>query len=169
MNRAEMVGRRAQRHDPWDIVVIGGGATGVGIAVDAASRGYDVRAARAARLRQGHVEPQHEARPRRRALPRAGQHLAGDGGPEGARHPAPERAAPGQQPGLRRAELRLVGGAVLRPGPEGLQRARRQVRLRRLADPVARRDAARASRRSRPRACAAAWSTTTASSTTRGC
>ena len=27
---------------PWDIVVIGGGATGVGIAVDAASRGYDV-------------------------------------------------------------------------------------------------------------------------------
>ena len=28
--------------DPWDMVVIGGGATGVGIAVDAASRGYDV-------------------------------------------------------------------------------------------------------------------------------
>ena len=27
---------------PWDMVVIGGGATGVGIAVDAASRGYDV-------------------------------------------------------------------------------------------------------------------------------
>ena len=32
----------AQRNTPWDIVVIGGGATGVGIAVDAASRGYDV-------------------------------------------------------------------------------------------------------------------------------
>src|SRR3989337_536021 len=27
---------------PWDIVVIGGGATGVGVAVDAASRGYRV-------------------------------------------------------------------------------------------------------------------------------
>ena len=26
----------------WDIVIIGGGATGVGCAVDAASRGYDV-------------------------------------------------------------------------------------------------------------------------------
>ena len=42
MNRTEMVGRIAQRQEPWDIVVIGGGATGVGIAVDAASRGYDV-------------------------------------------------------------------------------------------------------------------------------
>ncbi|MGB2816890.1 MAG: FAD-dependent oxidoreductase, partial [Burkholderiaceae bacterium] len=25
---------------PWDVLVIGGGATGLGIAVDAASRGY---------------------------------------------------------------------------------------------------------------------------------
>ena len=31
-----------KRQNPWDIVVIGGGATGVGVAVDAASRGYDV-------------------------------------------------------------------------------------------------------------------------------
>ena len=30
------------RDGPWDIAVIGGGATGVGIAVDAASRGYSV-------------------------------------------------------------------------------------------------------------------------------
>ena len=65
---------------PWDFVVVGGGATGVGIAVDAASRGYAVAAARAERLRQGHVEPQHEAGARRRALPRAGQHLARHGG-----------------------------------------------------------------------------------------
>ncbi len=42
MNRAEMVNRAEQRSDPWDMIVIGGGATGVGIAVDAASRGYDV-------------------------------------------------------------------------------------------------------------------------------
>lgn len=42
MNRAEMLGRLGQRHAPWDMVVVGGGATGVGIAVDAASRGYDV-------------------------------------------------------------------------------------------------------------------------------
>ncbi len=37
-----MLARLARHRDPWDIVVIGGGATGVGIAVDAASRGYSV-------------------------------------------------------------------------------------------------------------------------------
>ena len=42
MRRSDMLARIDQRHTPWDIVVIGGGATGVGIAVDAASRGYDV-------------------------------------------------------------------------------------------------------------------------------
>jgi glycerol-3-phosphate dehydrogenase len=42
MRRADMLVRLEARHHPWDIVVIGGGATGVGIAVDAASRGYDV-------------------------------------------------------------------------------------------------------------------------------
>lgn len=42
MNRDEMVSRVRNRKGPWDIVVIGGGATGAGIAVDAATRGYDV-------------------------------------------------------------------------------------------------------------------------------
>ena len=42
MRRSDMLARLDQRREPWDIVVIGGGATGVGIAVDAASRGYDV-------------------------------------------------------------------------------------------------------------------------------
>lgn len=37
-----MLARLARHSGPWDIVVIGGGATGVGIAVDAASRGYSV-------------------------------------------------------------------------------------------------------------------------------
>jgi glycerol-3-phosphate dehydrogenase len=40
VNRAEMLDRASQR--TWDIVVIGGGATGAGVAVDAASRGYAV-------------------------------------------------------------------------------------------------------------------------------
>src|SRR5262245_15228189 len=31
---------RLRRHEPWDIVIIGGGATGLGAAVDASSRGY---------------------------------------------------------------------------------------------------------------------------------
>ena len=42
MNRAEMLDRLRERSAPWDLLVIGGGATGVGIAVDAASRGYEV-------------------------------------------------------------------------------------------------------------------------------
>jgi glycerol-3-phosphate dehydrogenase len=42
VNREKMLGRISDRTDPWDILIIGGGATGVGVAVDAASRGYDV-------------------------------------------------------------------------------------------------------------------------------
>lgn len=42
MNRNDMLQRLADRAEPWDILVIGGGATGLGVAVDAASRGYDV-------------------------------------------------------------------------------------------------------------------------------
>ena len=45
MRRDEMVRRireRAQQGEPWDIAVIGGGATGMGVAVDAASRGLSV-------------------------------------------------------------------------------------------------------------------------------
>lgn len=42
MNRDVMLERARNRREPWDMVIIGGGATGVGVAVDAASRGYDV-------------------------------------------------------------------------------------------------------------------------------
>src|SRR5882724_11191485 len=42
MNRPEMMGRALSRTEPWDMLIIGGGATGAGIAVDAASRGYQV-------------------------------------------------------------------------------------------------------------------------------
>jgi glycerol-3-phosphate dehydrogenase len=42
MNREEMVSRILDRTEPWDMLVVGGGATGIGIAVDAASRGYDL-------------------------------------------------------------------------------------------------------------------------------
>ena len=42
MNRDAMLARVRGRSEPWDIVVIGGGATGAGIAVDAASRGFAV-------------------------------------------------------------------------------------------------------------------------------
>jgi glycerol-3-phosphate dehydrogenase len=42
MNREQMIAQVARRTTPWDIVVIGGGATGMGVAVDAATRGFDV-------------------------------------------------------------------------------------------------------------------------------
>jgi glycerol-3-phosphate dehydrogenase len=42
VNRAASLKHLTERDDPWDLAVIGGGATGVGIAVDAASRGYTV-------------------------------------------------------------------------------------------------------------------------------
>ncbi len=42
MNRDASLQRIVERRERWDIAVVGGGATGVGIAVDAASRGYHV-------------------------------------------------------------------------------------------------------------------------------
>ena len=42
MNRDELLGRALVRREPWDLIVVGGGATGVGVALDAASRGYEV-------------------------------------------------------------------------------------------------------------------------------
>lgn len=39
-SRAELLQRLDDRSRPWDIIVIGGGATGLGAAVDAAGRGY---------------------------------------------------------------------------------------------------------------------------------
>jgi len=42
MRREEMVRNIRERQQPWDIAVIGGGATGMGVAVDAAARGLGV-------------------------------------------------------------------------------------------------------------------------------
>ncbi len=42
MNRQTMLERARSADEPWDLVVVGGGATGVGVAIDAASRGYGV-------------------------------------------------------------------------------------------------------------------------------
>ncbi len=41
MKRTEMLDRLRSHASEWDIVVVGGGATGVGVAIDSASRGYD--------------------------------------------------------------------------------------------------------------------------------
>ncbi|HEY9791659.1 MAG TPA: FAD-dependent oxidoreductase, partial [Candidatus Obscuribacterales bacterium] len=42
MKRALMLNQLANRSEPWDMAIVGGGATGVGTAVDAASRGFSV-------------------------------------------------------------------------------------------------------------------------------
>jgi glycerol-3-phosphate dehydrogenase len=41
MTRPEMLNQLHSHQAEWDIIIVGGGATGVGIAIDAASRGYD--------------------------------------------------------------------------------------------------------------------------------
>jgi len=40
VNRAELLARVADRGERWDVLVIGGGATGLGAALDAVTRGY---------------------------------------------------------------------------------------------------------------------------------
>jgi glycerol-3-phosphate dehydrogenase len=42
MTRTEMYRRLHAHSGRWDMIVIGGGATGAGVAIDTASRGYDV-------------------------------------------------------------------------------------------------------------------------------
>ena len=42
MNRSEMYRRLRAHSEPWDMIVVGGGATGAGVAIDAATRGYRV-------------------------------------------------------------------------------------------------------------------------------
>ena len=41
MTRTDMVKRLEGHRGEWDMVIVGGGATGVGVAIDAASRGYN--------------------------------------------------------------------------------------------------------------------------------
>ena len=38
--RADILRQLGEEAEPWDVLVIGGGATGLGAAVEAASRGY---------------------------------------------------------------------------------------------------------------------------------
>src|SRR5580700_948614 len=41
MTRTDMFRRLRAHPEPWDMIVVGGGATGAGVAIDAATRGYD--------------------------------------------------------------------------------------------------------------------------------
>ena len=84
----------ALQSERFDLVVIGGGITGAGVALDAASRGYSVALVETRRLRRGHVEPLVEARPRRAALPPELRPRAGARGAARARADGEAGAAP---------------------------------------------------------------------------
>jgi glycerol-3-phosphate dehydrogenase len=92
-----MLDRARARSEAWDLLVIGGGATGVGVAVDAAARGYDVllleqsdfgkgTSSRSTKLvhggvrylEQGNVSLVMEALKERGILRRNAPHLVGD-------------------------------------------------------------------------------------------
>ncbi|MCU0644000.1 MAG: glycerol-3-phosphate dehydrogenase/oxidase [bacterium] len=53
MNRDEMIGRIKDAGKHWDVIVIGGGATGIGVAIESASRGYRTLLLEQADLGQG--------------------------------------------------------------------------------------------------------------------
>src|SRR6478609_8868519 len=97
MNRDDMLRRAADRRESWDLVVVGGGATGAGVAVDAAARGYSVlllertdfgagTSSRSTKLvhggvrylRQGHVGLVFEALRERGRLRRNAPHIVHD-------------------------------------------------------------------------------------------
>ena len=70
-DRPTALARLGDEH--FDVLVVGGGITGAGVALDAATRGSAHRARRTARLRFGHVVEVVQARARRAALPAAGR------------------------------------------------------------------------------------------------
>ena len=154
----------------WDVIVIGGGATGAGVAVDAASRGYSVllleqsdfgkgTSSRSTKLVHGGV----------RYLEQGNISLVMEALKERG-HPAAERAAPraatcrSSCPNYDWWETPFYGLGLklynLLAGKYGFGES---------VDPLARRNAPARCPRSGPTAFAAAWSITTASSTIRGC
>ena len=168
-----VVGGDSQRvsSPAYDLVVIGGGITGAGIARDAALRGLQGRAVREGRLRVGHVVEVEQADPRRPALPRARRDRArvrvGLRAPRAdARRAAPGAAAAVPDPDL---QGRAARARDHERRPVDLRLARAVPRAAAAQDVS--RHARRRSRSSRscgPTACAARSSTTTARPTTRG-
>ena len=170
MNRDEMLARAADG-EPWDLVVIGGGATGAGVAVDAAARGYAVlllergdfgcgTSSRSTKLvhggvrylRQGHVGLVLEALRERGRLRRNAPHLVHD--------------LQFVLPCYRRRDVLMYGVGLK---AYDLLAVAGRHRFGRSIDDLVAGGASDGCRPSEPKVCAAAWSTTTASSTTRGC
>ena len=133
--------------DCVDLLIVGGGINGAGIARDAAGRGSESRAGRAGGSRRRHLFGEHQADPRRAALSRVlrvppGARIADRARAPAAHRPAP-RAADAVHPAARAGTAAALADplrAVLlrllqRPAHAAAlaQRARRRRRLRRAA------------------------------------
>ena len=81
---------------PLDVLVIGGGIVGAGIARDAAHARPAGRTGRAVRLCRGHERPIEPPAPRRAPLSGPGPDRIGARGQLGKARSAPHRAAPGR-------------------------------------------------------------------------
>ncbi len=112
--------------ETYDLLIIGGGATGLGTAADAAARGFKVApveshdfaegtSSRATKLVHGGV----------RYLAQGNVSLVREAAAR-AQYPAEQRAAPGAAAAVRDAVLPPAGYAFLRRGPEDVRRAGRQ-------------------------------------------
>src|ERR1700704_561934 len=107
----------------YDVLVIGGGVTGAGTALDAASRGLRVALVEARDLASGTREPVEQAHSRRSALPGAVRLQAGLRGAAGTRPARVQaRPAPGQAGLVPVPAVQEGGRAAVRGGGPGALR-----------------------------------------------
>ena len=153
----------------FDLLVIGGGINGAGIARDAAMRGLSVALVEQGRLRERYQQQVLQADPRRPALPRELRVRARARGEPRARSPAPPPGAASRPPDAVRVPdlprrsgraLALVGRSLGLRRPVGLPEHRAPSLL-------GQRTTCATSRSSVPTACAARCTTTIAGPTTR--
>ena len=86
--------------EPWDLLVVGGGIVGAGVARDAAMRGLRTGLGRTARLRLRHQQPLLAAASRRTPLPGPGPNRTGARSQRGEVHAPPHRPALGRPAAL---------------------------------------------------------------------
>ena len=69
MKRDTVIDQIENTREPWDFLVIGGGATGLGVAVDASARGYRTLLVEQHDFAKGNFQSQYQTRARRSSLP----------------------------------------------------------------------------------------------------
>jgi len=82
MNRRNFIEELNKKQDKiWDIIVIGGGATGLGIALDGASRGYSTLLLEQSDFCQSYLITKHKAGSWRSQVYGSGRPVSGYGSP----------------------------------------------------------------------------------------